>query len=51
MRAVTHWHRLSRGGRCPIPGSIHGQVGRGSEQPDLPEDVPAYCRGTGINDL
>ena len=23
-----------RGGRCPIPGNIQGQVGRGSEQPD-----------------
>ena len=30
-----------RGGRCPIPGSIQGQVGWGSEQPDLVEDVPA----------
>ncbi|KAK4829983.1 hypothetical protein QYF61_008114 [Mycteria americana] len=29
-----------RGGRCPIPGNIQGQVGRGSEQPDLVEDVP-----------
>jgi len=33
-----------RGGRCPIPGNIQGQVGLGSEQPDL-VDVPAYCRG------
>ncbi|KAK4822058.1 hypothetical protein QYF61_008867, partial [Mycteria americana] len=33
-----------RGGRCPIPGNIQGQVGWGSEQPDLVEDVPAYCR-------
>jgi len=29
-----------RGGRCPIPGDIHGPVGRGS---DLVEDVPAHC--------
>jgi len=36
-----------RGGRCPIPG----QVGRGSEQPDLVEDVPAHCRGLGLDDL
>ena len=28
-----------RGGRCPIPGNIQGQVGQGSEQPDLIEDV------------
>ncbi|KAK4818640.1 hypothetical protein QYF61_016611 [Mycteria americana] len=34
-----------RGGRCPIPGNNQGQVGWGSEQPDLVEDVPAYCRG------
>ncbi|KAK4818961.1 LOW QUALITY PROTEIN: hypothetical protein QYF61_022628 [Mycteria americana] len=34
-----------RCGRCPIPGNIQGQVGRGSEQPDLVEDVPAHCRG------
>jgi len=36
-----------RGGRCPIPGNAQGQVGRGSEQPDPGEDVPAYCRGLG----
>ncbi len=40
-----------RGGRCPIPGNIQGQVGRGSEQPDLVGDVPASCRGAGLDDL
>ena len=40
-----------RGGRCPIPGNIQGQVGRGSEQPDLVEDVPAHCGGVGLDDL
>ncbi|KAK4822678.1 hypothetical protein QYF61_019547 [Mycteria americana] len=50
-RVVKHWHRLPRGGRCPIPGNIQGQVGRGSEQPDLVEDVPAHCRGVGLDDL
>jgi len=40
-----------RGGRCPIPGNIQGQVGWGSEQPDLLEDVPTYCRGVGLDDL
>ena len=40
-----------RGGRCPIPGIIQGQVGRGSEQPDLVEDVPAHCRGLGLGEL
>jgi len=34
------------GGRCPIPGNIEGQVGRGSEQLDLVIDVPACCRGS-----
>ena len=34
-----------RGGGCPIPGNVQGQVGRGSEQPDLVEDVPAHGRG------
>ena len=34
-----------RGGRCPIPGTIPGQVGRGSEHPDLVGDVPAHGRG------
>ena len=36
-----------RGGQCPIPGNIQGQVGRGSEQPDRVEDVPAHCGGVG----
>jgi len=40
-----------RGGRCPIPGNIPGQVGRGSEQPDPGEDVPAHCRGVGLDGL
>ena len=39
------------GGRCPIPGNIQGQVGRGSEQRDLVENVPAHCRGVGLEDL
>jgi len=33
------------GGRCSITGNIQGQVGCGSEQLDLVEDVPAHCRG------
>jgi len=40
-----------RGDRCPIPGNIPGQVGRGSEQPDPVEDVPAHCRGVGLDGL
>jgi len=40
-----------RRGQCPIPGNVQGQVGRGSEKPDLVEDVPAHCRGVGLDDL
>ncbi|KAK4830021.1 LOW QUALITY PROTEIN: hypothetical protein QYF61_008284 [Mycteria americana] len=28
--------------RCPVPGSVEGQVGWGFEQPDLVEDVPVH---------
>ncbi|KAK4808393.1 hypothetical protein QYF61_002630 [Mycteria americana] len=34
-----------RGGGCPIPGNIQVQAGRGLEQPDLVEDVPALAGG------
>jgi len=34
-----------RGGKSPMPGNIQGQVERGSEQPDLTEEVPDHCRG------
>ena len=40
-----------RGCTRPIPGNIQGQVGQGSEQPDLVADVPAHCRGVGLDDL
>ena len=40
-----------RGGGYPIPGNIQGQAGRGSEQPDLVEDVPAHCWGVGLDGL
>ncbi|KAK4833031.1 hypothetical protein QYF61_027413 [Mycteria americana] len=36
---------VQRGGQCPIPGNIQGQVERASEQPDLVEDVPALAGG------
>lgn len=35
----------------PMPGSIRGQVGQGSQQPDVVENEPAECRGVGLNDL
>ena len=45
MRVVKHSQVAQRGGRCPVPGNLQGQVGGGSEQPDLAEDVPAHCSG------
>jgi len=33
------------------PGNVQGQVGRGSEQPDPLEDVPAHCRQVGLDGL
>jgi len=36
---------------CPIPGSVEGHAGRGFEQPDPVEDVPAHDRGVGLDDL
>jgi len=49
--AKTLKRLAQRGGRCPIPGDIQGQVGWGSEQHDLVEDVPDHCRGVGLDDL
>jgi len=40
-----------RGGQCPIPGNVQGQVGQGSEQHHLVEDVTACCRRVGLDDL
>jgi len=40
-----------RGCRRPIPGNIQGQDGQGFEQPDLVDDVPAFCREIGLDDL
>ena len=34
---------------CPLPGSVQGQVGWGSEQPGLVEGVPAHGGGGGWN--
>ena len=40
-----------RCGRRPILGDIQGQTGPGSEQLDLPVDVPVHCEGVGVDDL
>jgi len=37
--------------RGPNPGNIQGQAGRGSEQSGLVGDIPAYCRGVGLDGL
>jgi len=40
-----------RGSGGPINGNNQGQIGWGSEQPGLVEDVPSHCRGLGLDDL
>jgi len=34
---------------CPLPGNIQGQVEWGFAQCDLVKDVPARCRGVGLD--
>ena len=40
-----------RGSGGPMHGNIQGQIGRGSEQPGLIEDIPIHCRRVGLDDL
>lgn len=41
MRVVKHWHKAAQSGsRCPIS---RNQVGRGTDQSDLVEGVPAMA--------
>ena len=47
MSVMKHWNRLPR---CPIPGNIPGQVGMGSEQHGLVEDVHALCSEVGLDE-
>lgn len=35
---------------CSTSANIQYQVGQGSEQPDLVEYIPTYCRGVGLDD-
>ena len=53
MRVAKHWHRLPRGvvDAPSLETLSQGQVGRGSEQPDLAEGIPAHCRGAGLDGL
>ena len=48
MRVMKCCNRLPREAvAAPLPGSVQGQVGWSSEQPDLVEDVAAHGRGVG----
>jgi len=49
MRVVKHWHRLPRemADAHPWKHSRSGWMG----QPGLVEDIPAYCRGLGLDGL
>lgn len=51
MRTVKHWHRFPDMLWMSILGIIQGQVGQGFEQPDLAEDISAYCRKIGLEGL
>ena len=51
MRVETLAQVAQRGDRCPLAGSVQGQVGWGFEQPGLVEGVPTHGRGVGIHDL
>ncbi|PKU41182.1 hypothetical protein llap_8511 [Limosa lapponica baueri] len=52
LRMMKHWPKLPREVvDAPSLGNSQGQVGWGSEQPDLVEDVPAYCKGIGLDNL
>ena len=60
---MKHWHVFyckgsetleqvaQRGSGGPIPGNAQGQVEQGSEQTGLVEEVPAHCRGVGLDEL
>jgi len=51
MRMVKQSNGVLRGSEGSVPGSIQGQAGRGSEQPDPVEEVPAHCRVVELGDL
>jgi len=46
MAQVAH-----RGGGCPVPGDTQGQVGPGSEHPDLAVGIHVHCRGVGLDGI
>jgi len=50
MRVVTHWNRLPKE-VVDAPSLEMLKVRLDGEQPGLVEDVPAHCRGIGLDDL
>lgn len=51
MWVVKHWNKLTPCLLPTIPANIQGQIGLGSHQPDLVEDIPAHCKGFRLDDL
>lgn len=51
MRVVRHWREVAqRSSGHPASRSVQGPVGWVFEQPDLVENVLAYCGGVGLVD-
>jgi len=52
MRVVRHWNQAAlRSCGCPLPGSVQGQAGWGSEQNGLLEGVLPMAGGLELDDL
>ena len=52
LRVVKHWNRLPREVvDAPSLETCKARLDRAFEQPSLVEDVPAPCRGIGLDDL
>lgn len=44
-------HIVQRGGRYPKPGDIQEQIGWGSDQSGIVQDIPDCCRVGGLRSL